>query len=124
MSKLLWFLTLSISFAFASVEHAPKNFSQNGKNFVFIDMLKADYDVVYDLTEKETKAVSKIEFEINAEGYPLFDLQPEAQKIFLGKQQVQSLSVKLPDGGQMKALNAKLSPGVYSFEVHHKIVEN
>lgn len=124
MLKLIWIVSLLCSMALANFEHAPQNFNQDGKTFVFVDMQSADYDITYDISEKQTSAVSKIVFHTTAEGYPLFDLIPNAQKIFLGKQQVQVLEVSLPDGGKMKALNLQLAPGTYTFEVHSQIEEN
>ncbi|MBY0412850.1 MAG: hypothetical protein K2Q18_01730, partial [Bdellovibrionales bacterium] len=93
---IIMFSLLSIN-ANANLNHAPSNFSIAEGKVVFVDFIKADYDITYDGQKKIVSAISKITFETNTDGMPLFDVVENPIQVTLDGEVVQSKLIKSPD---------------------------
>lgn len=117
-----FFLYLLMGTSFAGIEQAPPSFSTNGKKAVWVDFLKAKYDLTFNINNKRSKAVSVIEFEVIEKGFPIFDLSNSPSKVFINGVNYSQSEVSTPDRqSKVRVINKELSPGVYSLKIESTI---
>ena len=100
---------------YASIFHAPANFSTSYGNVVFADFQEATYNITYDSNKKLVSAVSTISFLTSEEGMPLFDLLDNPTQIILDNEVVQNKIIQSPDKDtQFRIMLKNLKPGLHS----------
>lgn len=112
-------LLFSISLAaHANLDMAPPTIIQeNGQRLVFVDFLKAKYELKFDIKNAVATSRATIEFENREEGYPLFDVI--ATPYFVSLDGVQTTTTEIEKPIQMHFVNIKTPPGR-----HKLVVEN
>jgi hypothetical protein len=72
--KILILMTLLFAqLSYAGIEHAPPSFVVSNEKLVFVDFIKAHYDIVFDTSSKTATSTTTIFFRADEEGYPIFD---------------------------------------------------
>ena len=97
MKKLfsLGLLCLS-SVAQANLHLSPPDFDTQSGRAVFVDFKKAHYEITYDLYKREASVKTRIEFEQQSAGLPLFDLVPKAQNVRVNGESANVVSLSFP----------------------------
>lgn len=115
MKFLLALTLLFCTNAFADFSQAPPSFEYKGKKAVFVDFLRAEYDLTYDAKKADVFVKTIIEFEQFEEGYPLFDLKTKPYNVWVNGNKVKETLISLPDNASvMRLVGEKLSPGVHT----------
>lgn len=124
--KLLILLTLLISNALASdALKAPSNFKYLDSKATFVDLLYVDSVIEYNVKTATVTATSTIEFEIESEGYPIFDLIPNPTSIEINGIGSQANEIQDPSSTtRMRVLNKKLKAGSHIMVVKNQIDSN
>lgn len=124
--KIILFLLLSCpTLLFAQIKNAPQNFSTPDGKAIFVDFKFADYSIVYDPKTKTTSAKSKIVFETNQAGSPVFDLVETPTQIILNGEIVESKVINSPDKDTWFRLILKQIPaGEHFLEIESPIKQN
>jgi len=110
----------------ANINHAPKNFKSSEGNAVFIDFKEATYNLTYDSSTKSVAAVSKISFENDEEGMPLFDLVQVPTQILLDGEVVQHkvISSPAPDNiTKFRIVLKNIKPGLHTFLISSPVID-
>ena len=103
---------------YASIFHAPANFTTVYGNVVFTDFQEATYNITYDSTKKLVNAVSVITFLTSEEGMPIFDLLDNPTQIILDNEIVQNKIIQSPDKDtQFRIMLKNLKPGLHSVTI-------
>lgn len=122
-----WILLLSMlsMSVFATTDKAPHNFQIKNTKAVFVDFKNINATITYDLNLKEVIAESIIEFTVDEQGQPIFDLVPSIESAYLDGVEVTISSISAPDKStDYRLVNKILKPGTYSLIVKNKISEN
>jgi hypothetical protein len=124
--KIIFFLSLFIStYCFANLHLAPPSFNVSGGRAVFSDFKTARYHFTYDVKQREVTVLSRIDFEITEEGYPIFDLVPQIDSITLNGQAVGVLTSSMPGGvSKIRMIHKKLAPGSYTMMLKNRFRKN
>ncbi|HAZ12362.1 MAG: hypothetical protein A2X86_03910 [Bdellovibrionales bacterium GWA2_49_15] len=111
---------------FAGLENAPPsiNMADNRGKAVFVDFIKADYQIVYDLSKGSAWADSTITFENTESGYAIFDLVPEAASASVDEKTVTISTYNISGVTKVRFINAVLLPGVHTLKIRNQISEN
>ncbi|WP_372655919.1 hypothetical protein [Halobacteriovorax sp.] len=116
-------LILGLSSAFAGIEQAPPSFSSSGKRAVWVDFIKAKYDLTFDINNKKASAVSTIEFELAEKGYPIFDLDIGPRSVSIDGVRYSQSEIKTPDReSKVRIIKKELLPGSYTLKIENNIV--
>lgn len=123
------FIVLIISLFSFSLEaslHRPPSIEQaRGQNAVFVDFKTAKYEIVYDLKSRKAYVNSEIEFEQLEEGFPVFDLVPQALSAELDQVKVEIGSIELDDGkSKVKFAKRKIAPGLHILKIRNRLEKN
>ncbi|MFT6631670.1 MAG: hypothetical protein ACJAS4_001626 [Bacteriovoracaceae bacterium] len=115
------FILLSIILstqAIAGLTNAPPTFKHGEKKAVFIDFLKAQYDLVYDAKGGNAEATSTIEFFMPERGHPLFDSVSTPNLVSINGKSVGAKLISVPGNvSVMRMVNAELSKGHHTLRV-------
>lgn len=115
--KALLILFLSVN-ALASIEQAPMNFSIDNKKAVFVDFLRAKYNIVYQAKMAFAKVTSLIEFDMPSSGHPLFDSVSKPISLKIDGEFVDHSLITMPgNASQMRMVEKVLSPGTHTLEI-------
>lgn len=125
MKNLLLLGALLSTSAFANLHLAPPNFETKIGRAVFVDFKTAEYNITYDVKWKRKPTVkTKIVFESNATGKPVFDLIPAARNAYLDGQPVSIIETTAPDGGKLRQVDGVVEPGVHTLELENSFSKN
>src|SRR5690554_7649202 len=72
MKLILLFLAFGLS-ALANIENAPEPFQTAHGRAIFVDFIKAEYNLLYDFESEEAFADTEITFRSYDRGLPIFD---------------------------------------------------
>lgn len=118
------FILLFAHLAFGQGPKMPPHFYAQGKKIVFINIIKANYTIQYNVKSKTASVQSTLFFNISEKGYPAFDLVPKASA-YLESEPINILSIRDPhDQSKFKFFNKELSSGHYTITLYSKITEN
>lgn len=123
--KILLLVALFTTSAFANIQKAPKNFSYLKGMATFIDVTTIDSEIEYNIGTATVTAVSRIEFEMSSEGYPIFDLIPSITSLEIDG--IMSEAAELLDPTKttrLRVLNKKLKSGTHTLIVRNEISTN
>ncbi len=123
MRRWFFFLFLSVN-VFANIHLAPPDFNQDGVRNIYVDFKSAHYDLSYDVVWKRTKVKSVITFFAEVEGYPIFDLVPEAKNAFLDGLPVSIGETTSPSGSKIRRVNSPVGPGLHILTLENSVKEN
>lgn len=122
---LIILMVLSSMMTYANLKKAPKNFNIKNEQFVFADFKVAEYSIVYDFTNKKSIVRTRIIFEIDAQGKPVFDLKPKVLQAKLNGKMIKTKVIPSPQNvTTYNALDVKLAPGTYTLEIKNEIKNN
>lgn len=123
--KILLLLALFSSSVFANLQKAPKNFTYLDGMATFIDITTVDSKLEYNIGTATVTAVSRIEFEMNTEGYPIFDLIPNMISIEVNGLNTGASEIKDPTSNtRLRVLNKKLNSGTHTLLIKNEISNN
>ncbi|MGB0455106.1 MAG: hypothetical protein ACPGJV_15460, partial [Bacteriovoracaceae bacterium] len=118
-------IALTSMMTYANLAKAPNNFSINNEQFVFTDFKTANYNIVYDFTNKTAIVQSTIVFEIDTEGKPIFDLKPNVIHAKVNDKMVRTKVISSPQNvTTYNALDVRLAPGTYTLKMKNEIKKN
>lgn len=126
MLKLLSFIILVFSFS-AKALHFPPPLTlplSRSEKGIFVDFIKANYRLHYNLNTKKVSTYSKIVFDMPQEGVPLFDLIPEPRETKINGELVTVSSLLIEGITTLRVADRTLTPGRYTMEMEHEIVTN
>ncbi|MBC76370.1 MAG: hypothetical protein CME64_10180 [Halobacteriovoraceae bacterium] len=125
MIKFTLLMLLSVTHVFANLAHAPQNFSFNENKFVFVDFVKANYSLNYDVAKRKALYTAKITFSQPTEGSPIFDVVDSPSSIKVNGKEVLLKKVNSPgDETKYVSINTFLAPGLHTFEITGEIETN
>lgn len=91
----------------------------------FVDFQQANYQIVYDITNKKVNYQAIIQFQSLYNGYPIFDVVKNPKKILLNGIPVSNRSVVTPDQETtVRVLNRSVVPGSYEMIIEGEILED
>lgn len=121
--SLLAFITFN---SHANLHLAPPNFQlKDGKEAVWIDILQANYNIVYDYKKKSNTVRTTFSFLANGgRGFPLFDLVNKPQAVFLNHELVEHELIKVPGNvSVMRVAKGEVKPGINTLEIYSEITK-
>ncbi len=99
---------------------APDNFAYGDTNAVFVDLQSSTASVEFDVSSKEYRGTSRLEFISEQAGKPLFDFAGKIESVVLNGQQLDADQVKKifdPDNrSSLRLIDAYLDAGRHSVE--------
>ncbi len=111
--------------SFAQIKNAPRNFKTPDGLAIFVDFKSAQYFISYDSKTKTASVKSRITFESELEGSPVFDLVEAPTKVILDGEIIQTQVINSPDKDTWFRMMAKKIPaGTHVLEVESPIREN
>lgn len=112
-------------FAVAGIEHAPSDFPYQDGKAVYVDIIKANYNILINIKNKEIFVESEIKFRVNKEGYPLLDLIPNPTAIRLNNEQITTSIIQDPDKQtSLRVLNHFTKVGEHILTLKHGLTTN
>ena len=125
MKKLTWMAGfIMASNALANLHLAPPALNVSEGTAVFVDFIKVESTISYDVGKRTTTAVSKIRFEQKESGFPIFDLVNSPEKIILNQQNVDSSTTSMNGISSVRYLKKDLAPGIYDVEIENSFSTN
>jgi hypothetical protein len=121
---LLIFLSLNL---YANFHLAPSKFlTEDQKLAVFIDITKAEYQLIFDGKKGKIQVHSKIMFKTKDIGFPLFDLVPEIRSAKLNGKKVATRLQELKDKEASQPMilvlpEKPLESGSHTLEISHDL---
>lgn len=123
MKFLILFLLASTN-ALAGIEQAPQNFIHNTKKAVFVDFLRADYEITYEANNQRAYVVSKIEFDMPTSGFPLFDSIAAPNWVKLNGRDVEQKLIRTPDrASKVRMVDQHTPKGLNILEIKTPIIK-
>lgn len=125
MIKFTMLMLLAVTHVFANLDHAPKNFKIDSKKFVFVDFVKADYFLTFDVASEKATYKAVITFNQPVAGSPIFDIidMPSTSKVN-GKID-KSIQISSPeDETKYVSTSSTLDSGFHTFEFTGNISTN
>lgn len=115
---LLILLSISTMNVFAGIEHAPPTFKTKDGRAIFVDFLKAQYNLTYDNSLKYAKAETLITFRATDTGFPLFDSLSAPKKVWLNGELVSQKEISVPGNvSKVRVVQKLVSPGVHTLKI-------
>lgn len=103
-------------------ESLPLSFYSDEKKIVFMDILKAHYQLSFDALTKTAKYQAILNFHLQENGFPAFDLVQTPETILIEQKSIQSRVISTPDGSsKIRILNASLPKGNYTVVIEGSI---
>lgn len=124
MKKLLTILTTLFTMtSFAGIEHAPPAFNVNGAKLVFVDFLRANYDLTYDYKSKSAVAKTTFVFRAHEAGYPIFDSVIKPFNVSVNGVDVEQGYTPVPGNvSSVRYAKTAVKPGVHTMTVETQIL--
>ncbi|MCT4640937.1 MAG: hypothetical protein N4A33_01480 [Bacteriovoracaceae bacterium] len=115
MKTLFIFLFTLLSFA-----KSPTDFITKSKNYRFIDFTRAFYDITFNIKNKTVKVKTQIYFDQEQDGFPIFDLIPDAKLIQINDKETSMETITSPDGETTyRSITTKVSAGSHILTVEN-----
>jgi hypothetical protein len=115
----LFFFTLEV---FANHHLSPPNFNVGSKRAIFVDFINAEHDIIFDFKIKKTLVISKIYFNSNTKGYPIFDLVLKPIGVILNKEIIEQNLYSTPDKvTKLRILNKEVGVGFHELILTHDL---
>jgi len=125
MKKYLLLAGLLSTSAFANLHLAPPDFETQNGRAVFVDFKTADYEITYDIKNRKTSVKSRIVFQAEKSGMPLFDLVPKPTSVKInGKEVGQNLITFPGKESKLRQVNEVVTRGEHVLEVTNTFKEN
>ena len=124
MKKLVLLSSLLATSAWANLHLAPPDFETTYGRAIFVDFKTADYDVTYNVKWKKTSVKTRIVFQANSTGKPLFDLIPDVNNASIDGRKVEIVETTSPDGSKLRQVNEVVAPGEHVLEIENSFREN
>lgn len=125
MRKLFALLAFAPALLQAAIEHAPPKFTYQDGEAVFIDFLKARYEITYDVTAQTASVESVIEFKAFEAGYPVFDLVADPSSVELDGKMISTEAIQDPDKQTtFRIMLQKIASGNHELRIKHNITTN
>jgi len=113
------------SFSYDDLDHAPPSFAMGEGQAVFVDFTSANYIIEYRYPEKIVVANSRVEFEMNQEGFPILDIVPEPIQVTVDGKKVEMMLFDDPEKvSKFRIITTKLSAGHHILKVTSHITKN
>jgi len=110
---------------YANLHLSPPDFDSSYGHAVFVDFKNATYNITYDLINEVTVVKSKITFEAQGTGKPLFDLVPKPDSVKLDGHRVKQHLISFPGGvSKLRQLAVAVAPGIHTLEIVNVIDTN
>src|SRR5690606_25157747 len=121
-----WFLfsVLLSTQAVANLHLAPPDFETKTGKAIFVDCKKPESDVTYNILWIKCHVKTRIEFEADKNGYPVFDLIPTPMNAKLNGSPVSIVETTAPDGSKLRQVKAEVGPGLHVLELENKLSKN
>ncbi len=109
----------------ANIQSAPPNFDINkgGGRAVFVDFTKADYEIAFDIAQKQARLKSTIQFNAEESGFPIFDLIDEPGLVSLDGKPVGSELISSPvlngEVTKFRIAKGEVTPGKHTLVIIH-----
>lgn len=124
MKKWLLLSTLFSTSVLANLHLAPPDFETLNGRAVFVDFKTADYDITYNVKWKKTRVKSKIVFQAEKSGKPVFDLIPNILNAKLNGVPVNIIETQSPDGSKLRQIDGVVGPGEHVLEIENSFSKN
>ena len=125
MKKLLIFICVFSSSAWANLHLAPPDFNTPSGRAIFVDFKKAEYEITYDFFRLSAIVKSRITFVAESHGRPVFDLLPEPSVVKINGEVVGATASALPGNvSVVRIANQEVSPGEHVLEVENTFRKN
>jgi hypothetical protein len=122
--KFLLTLLVSIS-SIAMASNSPANFPSNNGQAVFVDFIKANYSIKYDISNDIASAYTVIEFTQTQLGTPIFDLIGDPKSVIINGEETKSQTISSPDNKtKYRTITKVLPAGTHTLEIRNEINEN
>ena len=116
-------LTLA-SNANAGIEHAPAPFKTQHGKAVFVDFIKAEYNLLYDHDGEKAYADTTIVFEAPEAGLPIFDSVATPLGLYLNGEEVDQALVSVPGNvSSVRVLKKEVSSGQHTMRIRTEITK-
>lgn len=118
MKLIYCILLLFSSLTYAGIENAPPAFQTNYGRAIFVDFLRAEYDIIYDYENFEASVETTIIFEALDTGLPIFDSVSPPKVSWLNGQEVSQSLVNVPGNvTQVRVLHSEVKPGIHTLKL-------
>lgn len=109
---------------FAGIEHAPPAFKSKDGRAIFVDFLKAQYNLTYDHSLRYAKAETTITFESKDTGFPIFDSLSAPKEIWLNGERVKQKQISVPGNvSKVRVVQKIVNPGIHTLKMTTEIVK-
>lgn len=126
MKIIVSFLALFLSsLSWANLHLAPPDFDSTHGRVIFVDFIRAQYEVNYDLRREVTTVRSRITFVAKKEGKPLFDLIPNPEKVTLDGVVTSDILITTPGKEtKLRLIDTVVSAGEHVLEIENTFSRN
>lgn len=108
----------------AGIEHAPPPFSSKDGRAIFVDFIKAQYNLTYDNSLLYAEAETTITFQTSDTGFPIFDSLSAPQKIWLDGELVSQKEIDVPGNvSKVRIVKKVVTPGIHTLKMITNIVK-
>lgn len=123
MKKLILFLLCFTSLqSFSSIQQAPPNFMVGNKKTVFVDFLRATYNITYDANRRKAYADTIIVFNMHEAGHPIFDSVTAPEKSWVDGKETQTKLIRTPDNAsKVRLVQSFVKPGIHSLRIRTQV---
>lgn len=124
---LIFYFLMMSSLVWANPAFAPPNFVLENDKAIFTDFVSAEYNVIYDISNKKTYITSVIKFVNDEVGMPLFDLIDEPSTVVLDGETALQQLITTPhsetenDYTQLRIVKKNILPGPHTLVVTHEL---
>lgn len=109
---------LGTSTVWGNLHLAPPDFSTDRGRAIFVDFKTAHYEVTYDTKNRVARVKTKIVFNAERAGNPVFDLVPNPYRVLLNGDSVSQREISFPGGSStLRQLGAAVTPGDHTLEI-------
>jgi hypothetical protein len=109
---------------FAKVKNAPPSFKVNHQKVVFIDIKKAQYEIVFDARSGTAEVQTIFNFHMPEQGFPLFDSYSETREIKLNGQKTSQQMIRVPGNvSTMRMVQTRIPTGHHTLTMRSSILK-
>lgn len=124
MKLIVSMLLIFSSMAIAGIEHAPPAFKTNYGRAVFVDFLRAQYDIIYDHENVSAMVETTIVFKSHDTGLPIFDSVATPKVVWLNDKAVEQRLVSVPgDVSKVRVVTTEVTPGIHTLKMRTELIK-
>lgn len=124
MKFILSLLLLLTSLSFAGIDHAPPAFETNFGKAIFVDFIKADYDIIYDFESVSASVETTITFQSNDTGLAIFDSVSTPKAVWLNGQYAEQRLINVPgEVSKVRVVTTPVTPGVHTLKLRTELIK-